>query len=66
MIQSMANIKKAKLLNTELKLLDEKERDHIEELAQSLLAVQNTANAAGQEKQAEKGALAPEYEETKG
>jgi len=44
MIQNMANIKKAKLLNTGLNLLDEKERDHIEKLAKSLLAVQNAAS----------------------
>jgi len=46
MIQNMASIKKAKVLNTDLNMLDEKERDHIEELAKSLLAVQNASNAA--------------------
>jgi len=66
MMQSMAAIKKAKLLNTDLNMLNEEERDRIEQLAKSLLAVQNAATATGQERQAEKGAFAPEYEEDKG
>jgi len=44
MIKGMTNIKKAKLLNTELNMLDEQERDYIEKLANSLLTVQNTAS----------------------
>jgi len=66
MMQNMANIKKAKLLSTNLNLLDRQELDYIEKQANSLLAVQDASNAAGQEKQAERGAFAPEYEENKG
>jgi len=42
----MANCRKAKKLNSELKMLDGQERDYIEKLANSLLDVQNTPSKA--------------------
>jgi Fe-S cluster assembly iron-binding protein IscA len=41
MITGMANIKKAKLLNKGLALLNGQELDYMENLANSLLSVQN-------------------------
>jgi len=49
MIKNMANYRKARLMNTQLKMLNIQERDYIEKLAKSLLAVQNTSNAEAEE-----------------
>jgi len=45
MIHSMASIKKAKKMNKNLNLLGGQELDHLENLAKTLLDVQNTANS---------------------
>jgi len=44
MMNGMANHRKAKKLNAELKMLDGQELDHIEQQVKSLLAIQNTTS----------------------
>jgi len=63
MIKDMVSSRKTKLLQAELNLLDDQERDHIEKLAKSLLYVQKTASTETGEK--EQGAAGGKKRRTK-